>query len=38
MSYKDSAPEKWVYREHIRVKHELLKKYLYVWIIKLGDW
>jgi len=36
MSYKDSAPEKWVYREHIRVKHELLKKYLYVWIIKLG--
>jgi len=36
MSYKDSSPEKWVYREHTRVKHELLKKYLYVWIIKLG--
>jgi len=36
MRYKDSTPEKWIYREHTRVKHELLKKYLYVWIIKLG--
>jgi len=36
MSYKDSTPEKWIYREHTRVKHALLKKYLYVWIIKLG--
>jgi len=36
MSYRDSAPEKWPYREHTRVKHELLEKYLYVWIIKLG--
>ena len=36
MSYRDSAPEKWPYREHTRVKHELLKKYLRVWIIKLG--
>jgi len=33
---KDSAPEKWIYREHTRVKHELMRKYLYAWIIKLG--
>jgi len=33
---KDSAPEKWIYREHTKVKHELLRKYLYAWIIKLG--
>jgi len=33
---KDSSPEKWVYREHTRVKHELLRKYLYAWVIKLG--
>jgi spore photoproduct lyase len=37
MSYKDSAPEKWEYRKHTRVKHELLRKYLYAWIIKLGS-
>ena len=36
MSYKDSAPEKWEYSEHTKVKHELLKKYLYVWTVKLG--
>ncbi|MCW3129953.1 MAG: three-Cys-motif partner protein TcmP [Methanophagales archaeon] len=36
MSYKDSAPEKWEYREHTRVKHELLRKYLWVWTVKLG--
>lgn len=36
MPLKDSAPEKWEYKEHTRVKHELLKKYLYAWIIKLG--
>lgn len=35
---KNSAPEKWVYREHTRVKHEILQKYLYVWIIALGKW
>jgi len=34
---KDSAPEKWEYSEHTRVKHELLSKYLYAWIIKLGS-
>jgi len=33
---KDSAPEKWVYTKHTRVKHEILEKYLYAWIIKLG--
>lgn len=33
---KDSVLEKWEYREHTRVKHELLRKYLYAWIIKLG--
>lgn len=33
---KDSAPEKWEYEEHTRVKHELLKKYLYAWIKILG--
>ncbi|MCD6099866.1 MAG: three-Cys-motif partner protein TcmP [Candidatus Marinimicrobia bacterium] len=33
---KDSSPEKWVYKEHTRVKHELLRKYLYAWVIKLG--
>ena len=33
---KDSSPEKWVYKEHTRVKHELLRKYLSAWVIKLG--
>jgi len=33
---KDSAPEKWEYREHTRVKHELLRKYLSAWIKILG--
>jgi len=33
---KDSAPEKWEYREHTRVKHILLEKYLDVWIPILG--
>lgn len=33
---KNSSPEKWEYREHTRVKHELLKKYLGVWTVKLG--
>lgn len=36
MLLKDSAPEKWEYKEHTRVKHELLRKYLSAWIIKLG--
>jgi spore photoproduct lyase len=33
---RDSDPEKWIYKEHTRVKHELLRKYLCAWIIKLG--
>ncbi|MCL0088706.1 three-Cys-motif partner protein TcmP, partial [Dehalococcoidia bacterium] len=33
---KDSALEKWVYREHTRVKHILLRKYLAAWIPILG--
>jgi len=32
----DSSPEKWVYREHTRVKHILLEKYLAPWIKILG--
>jgi three-Cys-motif partner protein len=37
MSLKDdSSPEKWVYREHTRVKHELLEKYLRGWMPILG--
>jgi len=35
---KDSAPEKWEYREHTRVKHILLEKYLAAWIPILGKW
>ena len=34
--FKNSAPEKWEYKEHTRVKHELLRKYLRAWIMKLG--
>jgi len=33
---KDSALEKWEYREHTRVKHILLGKYLAAWIPILG--
>lgn len=28
MMLKDSAPEKWEYRKHTKVKHILLEKYL----------
>jgi len=35
---KDSAPEKWEYKKHTRVKHELLRKYLRPWITKLGKY
>lgn len=34
---KDSAPEKWEYEEHTRVKHELLRKYLGPWMKILGS-
>lgn len=30
--------ERWAYREHTRVKHILLGKYLWVWITALGKW
>lgn len=33
---KDSSPEKWEYKEHTRVKHILLDKYLAAWIPILG--
>lgn len=36
--YKNSSPEKWIYKEHTKVKHILLKKYLYAWIPILGRW
>jgi len=36
MSKKDSAPEKWEYKQHRRVKHILLEKYLTAWIPILG--
>ena len=29
---KNSAPEKWTYREHTRAKHQILEKYLRAWI------
>lgn len=35
---KDSAPEKWEYKEHTKVKHILLEKYLTAWIPILGRW
>lgn len=35
---RDSDLEKWVYREHTRVKHVLLEKYLRAWIPVLGKW
>jgi three-Cys-motif partner protein len=38
MVLPDSSPEKWVMREHTRVKLELLEKYLLGWIRILGRW
>jgi spore photoproduct lyase len=35
---KDSAPEKWEYKEHTKVKHILLEKYLAAWILILGKY
>jgi len=35
---EDSALKKWEYKEHTRVKHILLKKYLAAWIPILGRW
>ncbi len=36
MPLPDDSPEKWVYKEHTRVKHEILSKYLSGWIRILG--
>lgn len=38
MALKDSALEKWLYREHTRVKHKILKGYLGGWLAILGRW
>ena len=35
---RDSAPEKWEYKEHTKVKHILLKKYLGAWLLILGKY
>jgi len=35
---KDSSPEKWVLKEHSKVKHVLLETYLVSWIKLLGNW
>lgn len=35
---KDSDPEKWIYREHTRVKHEILEKYLKSWVTIMGKY
>jgi three-Cys-motif partner protein len=32
----DSSLEKWIYKEHTRVKHDILKKYLPSWLRVLG--
>ena len=37
MPLPDDSPEKWEYKEHTRVKHDLLAKYLRAWISKLGS-
>ena len=38
MVLKDNSKEKWVLKEHTRVKHEILKQYLKAWIPILGSW
>ncbi len=38
MVLPDSASEKWILREHTRVKLELLEKYLRGWVKILGKW
>jgi len=35
---KDSAPEKWIYREHTKVKHAILQGYLGGWLPILGSY
>jgi three-Cys-motif partner protein len=36
MPLPDDSPEKWNYKEHTRVKHEILSKYLDGWVRILG--
>ena len=36
MTLPDDLEEKWEYKEHTKVKHEILSKYLTVWINILG--
>ena len=36
MPLPDDSPEKWKYKEHTRVKHEILSKYLDGWVRILG--
>lgn len=38
MPLSDDSIEKWEYKEHTRVKHEILSKYLSGWIRILGKW
>lgn len=38
MPLHDDSPEKWKYKEHTKVKHEILSKYLNGWIRILGRW
>ncbi len=38
MPLKDNDLKKWEYKEHTRVKHTILKKYLETWINILGRW
>ena len=35
---EDSSPDKWVYKLHTRVKHEILENYLLKWIPSLGKY
>ena len=35
---RDNDLDKWIYKEHTRVKHELLDKYLGGWLPILGRW
>ena len=35
---RDNDLDKWIYKEHTRVKHELLDKYLGGWLSILGQW
>lgn len=32
MPLKDDDPKKWIYKEHTKVKHKILEKYLKTWI------